>query len=224
MRILPTLPHDVAPGPVTRDDARAAAAHELSKPQYHRDDPTFVQTAAHWIDHTLGRVLGGILDAAPGGPLGLVLMVLTVVVVVVVVRVRLGRVPVRDLFTDRDPGARARTAEDYRAEADRFAASGQWAEAVRARTRAVVRGLEERGVIEAPPGKTLSGLAREVDERAPSLAADAGRVAEIFADVWYGDRPATAETDAAVRAADERMARSSRPRVLARSPTAGARR
>lgn len=201
-------PDDTSPGPVTRDGARDAAAHELTKPQYHRDDPTIVQRAAHWLDHTISRLLGDVLDAAPGGALGLIIIAVVIVGVIILIRVRLGAVPVRDLFTDRGRGAGRRSADEYRAEADRFAAAGDYAEAVRARTRAVVRNLEERGVIEAPPGKTLTGLAREVDENAPSLAADAGRVADLFADVWYGDQEATAETDAAIRAADERMARS----------------
>jgi len=205
---LRALPRAEPPGPVTRDGAHDAAVHELTKPQYHRDDPSPIRRLAHWLDHTIGRLLGDIVGAAPGGPLGLVIIALLIVGLIVLLRVRLGAVPVRDLFTDRGRGARERSAADYRAEADRFAADGDWAEAVRARTRAIVRGLEERGVLEAPPGKTLTGLAREVDEKAPSLAADAGRVATLFADVWYGDREATAETDAAVRDADERMARS----------------
>ncbi|HVU72332.1 MAG TPA: DUF4129 domain-containing protein [Mycobacteriales bacterium] len=199
-------PGAAPPGPVTREGAHDAAVRELSKPQYHRDDPSAVQRIAHWIDHTLSRLLGDVLSAAPGGGLGLVIILVVLVAVIVLIRVRLGAVPVRDLFTDRDRGARARTADDYRAEADRFAADGAWAEAVRARTRAVVRALEERGVIEAPPGKTLTGLSRELDENAPALAADAGRVATLFADVWYGDHEATAATDAEIRAADERLA------------------
>ena len=101
-----------------------------------------------------------------------------------------------------------RTADEHRAEAERFAAAGAWAEAVRSRLRAIVRDLEDRGLVDARPGRTADEVARDAGARLPSAAADLRLGARIFDDIWYGGRTADAtsysrlvEIDAAVAAA-----------------------
>jgi hypothetical protein len=51
-------------------------------------------------------------------------------------------------------GARQLSAADHRSLADRAAAEGRFADAVRERLRAVVRELEARGVLDPRPGRT----------------------------------------------------------------------
>jgi hypothetical protein len=142
---------------------------------------------------------------SPGGYAGVVVVLLLVVVAVVAVRLKvgpLGRSEAREqaLFS-----GRARTAAEHRAAADAHAAAGEWAEAVRERLRAVVRSLEERAVLDERPGRTADEAAAEAGLALPAVAADLRQAARLFDDIWYGDRPAGPESDARLRAIDERV-------------------
>jgi hypothetical protein len=83
--------------------------------------------------------------------------------------------------------------------ADRLAAEGRFAEAVRERLRAIVRGLVERQVLEHRPGMTVTELARAAGAAAPGVEAPLRNATGIFSDIWYGERPATAEHDHRMR-------------------------
>jgi hypothetical protein len=87
-------------------------------------------------------------------------------------------------------------ATDYVSLADRLAAGGRFAEAVRERLRGMVRELIERGVLEHRPGWTVTELAATASQRRPPVADPLREAAQIFSDLWYGQRPARAEHDA----------------------------
>jgi hypothetical protein len=84
--------------------------------------------------------------------------------------------------------------------ADRLAAQGRYAEAIRERLRAMVGNLIERGVIVHHPGWTVTELAGAAGAALPAVAAPLADAAMIFSDVWYGRRTAHAEADARMRA------------------------
>jgi hypothetical protein len=107
-------------------------------------------------------------------------------------------------------GARVRSAAQYRADADRAAADADWRTAVLERFRAVVRELEERGVVPEQPGRTASEAADAAAARLPTLAAPLRAAARLFGDVRYGDRDATAAEDARLRELDAGV-RAARP-------------
>jgi Domain of unknown function (DUF4129) len=90
-------------------------------------------------------------------------------------------------------------ASDFADLADRLAAEGRYAEAVRERLRGIVRELIERGVLEHRPGWTVTELAAEAAARRPAVAAPLSRAGDIFSDIWYGQRPADATHDARMR-------------------------
>ncbi len=207
--------------PVTRDGAAAAARRELARREYHQDDPSVLERAFTWVIDRLGNALARTTAVAPGGGVGLVVLAVLVIVAVVLVRLRLGALPVRDLLRDRSGTIRGMTAADYRADAERLAGQGDWAEALRARTRAVVRELEARGVIEPRPGRTAAGVAREAASTAPASAVDVTLVARLFDEVWYGGRAATENDVGQARAADERLRRM-RLAVVPDAPAPGA--
>jgi Domain of unknown function (DUF4129) len=83
--------------------------------------------------------------------------------------------------------------------ADRLAAQGRYAEAIRERLRAMVRHLVERGVIEDRPGWTVTELS------AAAGVAPLHEAAAVFSEVWYAQRPATAELDARMRVLGEQV-------------------
>jgi hypothetical protein len=83
--------------------------------------------------------------------------------------------------------------------ADRFAAEGRYAEAVRERLRSMVRGLVEREILEHRPGMTVTELARAAGAARPTVEAPMRNASGIFSDIWYGERPATAEHDSRMK-------------------------
>ncbi len=117
---------------------------------------------------------------------------MVVVAVLVVVRWRLGPVG----RTGAAPGAlfgsgTTVTAAEHRRRAEHAAAAGELAEAVRERLRAVVRDLEERGVLDPRPGRTADEVATAAGAALPSVAAGLRRGAGTFDEIWYGRRAAT---------------------------------
>jgi hypothetical protein len=188
-----------------RDQAARLADEELAKQVYREAGPSLVERFVRWLLERASSLLDHVAGASPGGYAGLVTVALLVVVAVVAVRLKVGplaRGAARDasLFT-----GRPRTAAEHRAQADAFAASGAWAEAVRARLRAVVRGLEERAVLDERPGRTADEAAADAGAALPSCAGDLRQAARLFDEIWYGGRPATRESDATLRALDEKV-------------------
>jgi hypothetical protein len=83
--------------------------------------------------------------------------------------------------------------------ADAFAAQGRYAEAVRERLRAMIRELVDAGVITHRPALTILELSRTAARARPPMGPAVGGASRIFSDIWYGERPATADDDAAMR-------------------------
>jgi hypothetical protein len=83
--------------------------------------------------------------------------------------------------------------------ADRLAAEGRYAEAVRERLRAIVRGLAERRAVEVLPGMTVTEVAHAAAAVAPRVEPPLRGATGIFSDIWYGQLPATAEHDTLMR-------------------------
>uniref|UniRef100_UPI0006E35759 hypothetical protein n=1 Tax=Peterkaempfera griseoplana TaxID=66896 RepID=UPI0006E35759 len=151
-----------APVTVGRDAAREAARHELSNPAYHRSDPSLLQRLIDWAWRQIDRLLGQIGGDSLSGTPGLLVFLAVLLIVGLALWWRLGA-PRR---AARTTGAalfdtRRRTAAEHRAAAERHAADGQWSEAVRERTRAVVRSLEERTLLDERPGRTADEAAAE---------------------------------------------------------------
>ncbi|MFH8710825.1 DUF4129 domain-containing protein [Streptomyces zaomyceticus] len=179
------------PVDISRVPAREAAERELSDPGYHENDPNLLQRGLErfweWIEDLFGAASG----ATPGGVLGLVVVILLVVAVLAALWWRLGtphRAPGTtgdSLFTDGP-----RTARDHRAAADRHAAAGRWNEAVQERTRAIVRSLEERALLDPRPGRTADEAAAEAGRSLPAHADDLRLAVRAFDDVTYGGRTA----------------------------------
>jgi Domain of unknown function (DUF4129) len=204
----------VEPG---RAEAAQLAREELAKQVYRDAGPGLVERLVRWLLGKAGGLLDDVAGVSPGGYAGLVVVLLLVVVAVVAVRLKvgpLGRQVARDqaLFT-----GRTRSAAEHRAAADAHAAAGEWADAVRERLRAVVRSLEERAVLDERPGRTADEAASDAGLALPSCADGLRRAAQLFDEIWYGGRPAGPESDATLRALDERV-RATRPERAATLP------
>ncbi len=194
--------------PVGRDEARQAAERELSKGVYAQNEPNLVERAVEAALDWISRLLARAASATPGGVAGLLVLLLVIVGLAVLVAwwtgpvrrsARIGEAPVE---LSGPLGA-----DEHRRRADGHAAAGQFAEAVRERMRAIVRELETRGVLEPRPGRTADEVAREAGTAVPVVAPDLRTAATVFDEVWYGGRPATAQADALLRQADQRVQR-----------------
>ena len=177
---------------IDRDDARRAAAAELSKPDYRAAEPGLVERVLRWLGQRLADLFAAASGVVPGGPLGLLVLLAVVVLVIVVVRLRVGKVArtvraSRPIFE-----GRVLAAADHRAAAEQAAAAGDLDGAVRERFRAIVRVLEERGVLDELAGRTADEAAREAGARLPATRDELAAAAGIFGAVHYGGLPASA--------------------------------
>jgi hypothetical protein len=185
------------------EQGRAWARAELAGPEY--DHPSLLGRAIEWL---LDRLENLPLPHGSGTAVTGTLLVATVAAVLAWALRRAGgplaRRPaaIETVFEDG-----TRSAAWHRGAADAAATAGDMRTAVLERFRAIVRELEERGVLAEQPGRTADEAAREAAARLPALGERLTAAARSFDDVRYGDRPATAamdgtmgELDAALRA------------------------
>ncbi|WP_194912162.1 DUF4129 domain-containing protein [Catenulispora rubra] len=207
----PVTPPPGVPITVGRDEARRAAADELAKPVYAHARPSLTKRALDWLGHEISTLWDKAFGSSSGGGSGgwsAVLAVLVLLVVaVVVIRRRYG--PMRRrvtadqaLFDEAAP----MDAAGYRRTAEEHAAGGRWAEAVRARLRAVIAALEERAVLDPRPGRTADVAAREAGALLPDQAPALLAAARVFDDIWYGESAAGPEDYRRLMAVDDAVA------------------
>ncbi|MFE5942531.1 DUF4129 domain-containing protein [Streptomyces sp. NPDC056480] len=182
---------DDIPVDISRVPAQEAAERELSKPMYHENDPNLLQRVLDRFWEWVGDLFDAASGATPGGVIGLVAVVLFVIAAAASLWWRLGtprRAPGTtgdSLFADGP-----RTARDHRTAAARHASAGRWNQAVQERTRAIVRSLEERALLDPRPGRTADEAAAEASRSLPAHADDLRLAVRVFDDVTYGGRTA----------------------------------
>jgi hypothetical protein len=208
---------------IDRDAARDAAVRELADPRYAADDPSLLERVSRRVIEELSDLLGDAAAFVPGGAWGLVIAVM-LLVVLAAVAATVGRRILREQRASGSiplfDGERVLTAQDHRSAAERAEAEARWADAVRERLRAIVRGLEERGLLAIRPGRTADEAAEECARLAPEQASDLRRLAQRFDAVSYGGAEADADDAAAARRLDEALLRlrATRPTTVGRAP------
>lgn len=186
------------------DAAHDAAERELAKPIYPK--PSWDDRFWEWVNDTLNKLVNDSAQVPGGGFTVVILVLLAAAAVALAVRIAL-----RTMRTNRaaEPGlfgATELSAAEHRATAEQFAASGNWAAAIRHRLRAVARHLEETGALAAIPGRTASELARDAAALAPDLADQLHSSATIFNEVTYGEQPGSESGYRTVAQLDHQLA------------------
>ena len=212
-----------APATPGAQEAREAAEAELAKPVYH-PVPDLLDRLWRWLvehfDPT--SAIPGIPPLLSGLIVLLVLVTCVVLFVVLLRRFRLvghSRRAAQRLFDDeRDARALARAA-------DAAAERGDWDAAVVERFRAIIRSLDERGLIEDYPGMTAHEAAVLGSSALEALGEELTRAAALFDAVRYGEVVSTEEQDAWMRDLARRVdaARVDRTDRTDRTGAAGAR-
>jgi len=188
-----------------RDTAHGWAERELLKPEYQKDRPGLLDTVLGWLMDRLNDIPQP--SGIPGGLGGGIVIGLLVLVVGYllwrnggVYRQARGRREDDQLFDGHE-----RTAAEHRAASDAALAAGDHATAVLERFRALVRGLQERSLLELEPGRTADEAARVAGGWLPDLAVELSAAARTFDDVRYGDLPADAAAAIALRDLEQRV-------------------
>ena len=216
MQLLTWIAAGGASDPVTRDGAQTAARDEVAKRAYHRHDPSLATRALRWLWNKLGHLLEAGTRHSPGHAVGALLVVAIVAAVIVLILARVGALRRTPRADEAIFGTAETTADDHRKLARQFAASAQWAEAIREHLRAIARELEQRGVLDPRPGRTAAELCREASRELPALARDLSTATSTFESVWYGGRTATADDERLLRDLDDAIAGSHRSLAVAK--------
>lgn len=179
----------MAPDP-TAGDIRQHAHDILQRAEFSRHE-SWLERFFSWLGDQFGRFSFGV----GGGPgflgnlVGLAILVGVAVLLVLLVRALMRRVridkpdKVDDLSIELEDG---RDAADWRAEAERLEAAGQWRDAMRARYRELVRALIEDGVLEDLPGRTTGEYRSAYVAARPAHGLAFAALTELFEGVWYG--------------------------------------
>jgi hypothetical protein len=188
---------------IDRDAAHDAAQRELAKPIYPRGSLT--DQLVQWLDDLIYKITSG-GASVPGGWLTItVLLVIVVLAVVLAVRVARRTMRTRRGHQDALFGSAEMSSGEHRAAAEKSAAQGDWASAIRHCVRAIARHLEETAVVHPVPGRTATELARDAGREVPGLAGDLRSAATAFNDVTYGELAGTEPQYRMIADLDDRL-------------------
>ncbi|HEX2211931.1 MAG TPA: DUF4129 domain-containing protein [Mycobacterium sp.] len=205
---------------IDSDAAYEAAERELAKPIYPK--ASLQERIIGWLEDLLYRlVVEG--SSVPGGWLTISVL-LILLAVAAVMGIRIAR---RTMRTNRSHahallGEQDRSAAEHRAAAQRSAAAGDWAAAIRHRLRAVARQLEDSAVLDPVPGRTATELGRDAGAQLPHLSAELISAATAFNDVTYGERPGTETAYRMIADLDDELRASARAATATAATTAPA--
>jgi hypothetical protein len=193
------------PVDISREEAAAEAAKELSKPVYGQAGDSLLSKAVGKVLEWIADLLDGVVDPSGDGRVGLFLLLGLIALVVVVVLWRAGVLRTSGGTSSQTvfDTERPRSAAQYRSQAEQEAAAGDYTSAVRSRFRACVAELTERTVLDERAGRTAYEAVADAGRAVPELRDPLRPAADVFTEVVYGNRPGTPDRYAAVVAADE---------------------
>lgn len=189
----------LTPSNLGAEQIRQTADRVLGGPAYAEAEPGLALQVARWLLERSAQLASAITSA--GGGVGVVLLVVTVGLAVAIAWRLLRRIR-RDRGHPVRPGPLGgRGAQDWRGDAARHEAAGEWAAALRCHYRALLADLVAAGMIEEVAGRTTRGYLRDVVAAAPDAAEPMTSVTAAFEVAWYDRREVTDVDVAALRAA-----------------------
>jgi hypothetical protein len=181
---------DLPPPVHDPDDIRRLADDVLARREFQPPARSLWDRILEWFADRIGRAVDALAGDGAGQVLAwAVLLVVVGAAVVAALRLRASLVPDPGV-TVGQPAFGHKGAAEWAAEAARHEAAGAWRLAVRARYRAVLARLAERGAVDDRPGRTGREVEEEVRRREPATAPVVAEATDLFELVWYGDVPA----------------------------------
>jgi len=167
---------------VGRREGQRLARRELA-------EVSFWQRILNWI----GRLFSGTGSGTivPRGWFGLIVLAVLAIVAVIVIVTWVRPARARRAASGAVLTGSGRNARDYRAAAERFAASGDFGAAIVECVRAIAAELEERQILPPRPGRTADELGVEAGRALPGTAAGLRTATRLFDDILYGDKDGT---------------------------------
>lgn len=210
-RLAPALEVPVLP---EADEARRWARDELARAEY-STEPSLIERVWHWLVDQLGRLTD--FDAV--APPTLVPIVVVVGVALLLgVAIYLGgpvrarrRTAARGSFAVFDDEAAG--SEELSAAADAAARDHDWPLAVLMRFRAIIRDLDERGVLDDLPGMTAYEASGAAAALLPGHTRELRWAGDLFDAVCYGSAQPGPREDAQLRELAAAVARARPGRV-----------
>lgn len=202
------------------DQARQWLTDELAEPIYHQA-PSLLERLLTWLLEQLDaaqQTISGVSPMLASAVVAGVAVVVVALALLIAGPVRRARRAARG--SHEVLGDDLRTAAELRAAADASAAAGRYDLAVLDRFRAILRGLEERVVLDPLPGRTADEASAAAGRRLPERAADLKAAGLLFDAVAYGDLIPGPDDDAWLREVDRAVAQT-RP-VAAPDPVTAA--
>lgn len=204
-RLRALAPAVLAFAPVEPDEptARRWLEEELSHPEYGEARQT-------WLDRLIQDLFNLLTDSdGLPAPAGVLLVVLVVVVAGAVILLAAGPARRTARIAGQAPSIFAGAAMDaagHRRLAEEHASAARWEDAVRERFRAIVRGLQERTLLDDRPGLTADEAAGQAGPRLPEQAGSLRACAVLFDEVSFGDRRTDSAGYDLVRRTDDSVA------------------
>lgn len=215
VEVLRALGDSETPAP-DRDAARELLEQELARNEYQQAQPEWFDLISQAIIDFFRNLFN---PEAPGalGAGGLVIIALIAVAIIVTAFVLWGR----PRSAARSASASTvlfgedeqRSARELRRAADAAAKASRFDDATVLRTRALARGLAERGILTPPPGATVHAFARQASRAFPRHQAALDATADAFDDVRYLRGPGSETAYGMVRELDLAIAADA-PEVL----------
>jgi hypothetical protein len=201
------LPEPVA----SPEEVRQQADDVLDGREFQRPEPNLVQRAEEWLRERFNDFLNELVVGDAGSVVGWAVLALAVGLLVFFV-VRLGRSVQRDPRTETAIEVeRARTAAEWREDAEDHERRGAWKDALRSRFRALVADLVDLHRVDDLPGRTAGEYRAEVASEVPDAADAFAAATGLFEEAWYGNRATGPDENARFRAlADEVVDRARR--------------
>jgi hypothetical protein len=189
------------PDPVASpEEVRQQADDILDRREFQRPEPNPVQRAEEWLRERFNDFLNELVVGDAGSVVGWAILAIAVGLLVFFVA-RLGRSVQRDPRTEAGIEVeRARTAGEWREDAEDHERRGAWKAALRSRFRALVADLVDLQRVDDLPGRTAGEYRAEVASEVPDAADAFAAATRLFEDAWYGNRATGPDENARFRA------------------------
>jgi hypothetical protein len=217
------FPGEVPPPSVTPDEARDQADEILDQPEYRRPEPNIFERGQDWVEERIAGLLDDIISGDSASLIGWIVLLVAVAALVFFLS-RLGRTVQGDPRRATSVRVeRARTADEWRAEAETHEAEAEWKEALRCRFRALVADLVELDRVDDVPGRTAGEYRVEIRGSLPDAADEFAEATRLFEAAWYGDRATGSRENARFRSLSDAVLARARHRTERREPVGASR-
>jgi Domain of unknown function (DUF4129) len=171
----------------------------LAQPEYRPPEKSIGDVIREKITELLGKTIQALSGGGAGSIVGWIIIAALVAVVLFFV-IRVARTTQRSPEQPVEVSIEVRRSPtEWRAEAERYEAEGQWKEALRCRYRATVSDLIARKVVPDIPGRTVGEHRVDVRTAAPDADGPFNGATELFEQAWYGNRATGAAENARFR-------------------------